>query len=284
MKYGIAGCRCICCMYACESAKLISLSVVTGACFKQSLTAVSATRFSQHSHALSVAAHLQKLTAAMVGHVQQIGCCCIAQVIEEDSQDTAMESDLAAPQQALSATPSPTSALPVAHASKTAGAAKQQQAGTAETAGVLDRTVGLSSVLNEAQSSANAASNRLGQQNSGQSTGHMQHVRGSKSSTVALLDAILNDDHEQHTHKLSAQLDGSSRQTADTALQAARHDTPPLMASPAQQEPAVEQNQQHEDHQPSIKTQHEVSAPKVASPRAKGSLRDRVRALGLMKK
>ena len=191
---------------------------------------------------------------------------------------------MAAPQQALSATPSPTSALPDAHASKTAGAAKQQQAGTAETAGVLDRIVGLSSVLNEAQPSANAASNRLGQQSSSQSTEHMQHVRGSKSSTVALLDAILNEDHEQHTHKLSARLGGSSGQTADAALQAARHDTSPLMASPAQQEQPVLQSQKHEDHQPSIKTQHEVSAPKVASPRAKGSLRDRVRALGLMKK
>ena len=211
-------------------------------------------------------------------------------MLEEDTQDVAMESASGAIQQGLSAVASPALAPSDNHARMTAATADQKQAGTATTtANVLDRIAGLSNILDEAHPSANATTANLHEQDIGQLSEQPEKVdQGGKSSTVALLDAILNDDdNDEHAFEPSADSARPSRHI-DTADQAANDSNMQAAAtsevSHAQEGSALERRQQHTKHLPSDRAPQQVTAPAVSSPRAKGSLRDRVRALGLMKK
>ncbi len=223
--------------------------------------------------------------------------CCL-QVIEDDNledvRDSQPSSSKAADQIQLT---SSVAELAAADAyDKAVGASRDMQASrpsdrAAKSGSVLDRIAGLSSVLgrlpNKSLDSTNAPKRHTA---AGDTVGMAESVgpkNSGKPSSVSLLDAIMNADEDdcyaapvptlaaKPEQTRAAQVQGSDTGASDEAAEQLLHNS-------VVTQPDAGQSQHQQLAQAELTSPPNVVA-KAGGPKSKGSLRERMKALGVIK-
>lgn len=234
----------------------------------------------------------------MICHVH-LACnllCCL-QVIEDDNledvRDSQPSSSKAADQIQLTSSGAESAAADADD--KAADASLDTQASrpndmTAKSGSVLDRIAGLTSVLGRLPNKSLDSTNAPKQHTAAGDTAHVAESVGLKNSgkpsSTSLLDAIMNDDEDdcyaapvptlaaKSEQSRAGQVPGTGTGASDEAAEQMLHNS-------VVTQPGVGYSQ-HEQLAAELTLPPSVAA-KAGGPKPKGSLRDRMKALGVIK-